>query len=227
MNAFVSHRPALVLNADYRPLSYFPLSLWSWQETIKAVFLERVNIVSHYEECVHSPSMDMQLPSVVSLKSYIQPSQEPAFTRFNLFLRDGFQCQYCGSREELTFDHVIPRSQGGMTSWENIVTACAPCNLAKGGRTPRQAQMHLRQPAFRPTVHHLQEIGRRFPPRQLHHTWRDFLCFNEDAWTQEAARKAATMKGGQSHSKKKKVATEKAFPEDMSQGQYWSAELQD
>ncbi len=80
--------PALVLNADYRPLSYFPLSLWSWQDTIKAVFLDRVNILEEYDRTVHSPSFEMRLPSVVSLKSYIKPARSPAFTRFNVFLRD-------------------------------------------------------------------------------------------------------------------------------------------
>ena len=88
--------PALVLNADYRPLSYYPLSLWSWQDAIKAVFLERVNIVSEYEVAVRSPSFTMKLPSVVSLKSYVRPARSPAFTRFNVFLRDRFKCQYCG-----------------------------------------------------------------------------------------------------------------------------------
>ena len=86
--------PALVLNADYRPLSYFPLSLWPWQEAVKAVFMDRVNIVSEYERVVHSASMSMRLPSVVSLKRYVQPSRRPAFTRFNVFLRDHFECQY-------------------------------------------------------------------------------------------------------------------------------------
>ena len=104
--------PALVLNADYRPLSYYPLSLWSWQDAIKAVFLDRVNIVSEYEAAVSSPSFQMKLPSVVSLKQYIQPQRHPAFTRFNVFLRDRFECQYCSSPSELTFDHLIPRSRG-------------------------------------------------------------------------------------------------------------------
>ena len=89
--------PALVLNADYRPLSYYPLSLWSWQDAIKAVFLDRVHIVAEYEHRVSSPTFSMRVPSVVSLKTYIKPSRNPAFTRFNVFLRDRFQCQYCGT----------------------------------------------------------------------------------------------------------------------------------
>ncbi|MEK1903741.1 MAG: HNH endonuclease, partial [Rhizobium sp.] len=124
--------PALVLNADYRPLSYYPLSLWSWQDAIKAVFLERVNIVEEYDQLVHSPSLEMKLPSVVSLKNFVKPSTHPAFTRFNVFLRDRFSCQYCGSREDLTFDHLVPRSRGGMTTWSNVVAACSDCNLRKG-----------------------------------------------------------------------------------------------
>ena len=92
MNAGM-HAPALVLNADFRPLSYFPLSLWSWQDSIKAVFLDRVSIISEYEEVVRSPSRTMPLPSVIALKEYIPQSRNPAFTRFNVFLRDKFTCQ--------------------------------------------------------------------------------------------------------------------------------------
>ena len=97
LNAHVSQGgwPVLVLNADFRPLSYYPLSLWSWQDAIKAVFLDRVNIVEHYDRAVRSPSFEIQLPSVVSLKSFVKPTTHPAFTRFNVFLRDRFVCQYC------------------------------------------------------------------------------------------------------------------------------------
>ena len=108
--------PALVLNADFRPLSYFPLSLWPWQEAVKAVFMDRVNIISEYDRVVRSPSFEMRLPSVVSLKEFIPQARRPAFTRFNVFLRDRFCCQYCGEHlptHELTFDHLVPRSRGG------------------------------------------------------------------------------------------------------------------
>lgn len=170
--------PALVLNADYRPLSYYPLSLWPWQEVIKAVFLDRVDVISTYDHVVRSPSFEMQLPSVVALKHYVAQDRSPAFTRFNLFLRDGFACQYCGSPEDLTFDHVLPRSKGGRTSWENIVTACAPCNLSKGGRTPKEAHMALNRTVRRPTMYELQEQGRRFPPGHLHESWLDYLYWD-------------------------------------------------
>jgi 5-methylcytosine-specific restriction endonuclease McrA len=131
-----SGAPALVLNADFRPLSYYPLSLWPWQETIKAVFLGRVEVVSTYDTLIHSPTFEMRLPSVVALKHYIAQDRPPAFTRFNLFLRDGFACQYCGRAEDLTFDHVIPRSRGGRTTWENIVR---PLSERGGARRARPA----------------------------------------------------------------------------------------
>ncbi len=170
--------PALVLNADYRPLSYYPLSLWSWQEVVKAVFLDRVDVLSTYEQEVRSPGFSMRLPSVVSLKAYVAQDRAPAFTRFNVFLRDGFSCAYCNRSEDLTFDHVIPRSRGGRTSWENIVAACSRCNLAKGGRTPAEAQMALRRRPVRPTAWQLQDQGRRFPPNHLHQSWMDYLYWD-------------------------------------------------
>ena len=145
--------PALVLNADYTPLSYYPLSLWPWQTAVKAMFLERVDVVAHYDREVHSPSVALKLPSVIALRQFVRPNEYPAFTRFNLFLRDRFRCVYCGSGRELTFDHVVPRAQGGRTTWENVATACAPCNLAQG-------RAHARRSAH---AHH----ARADPPDQL------------------------------------------------------------
>lgn len=174
------HCPALVLNADYRPLSYFPLSLWSWQDTIKAVFLERVNIVEEYDRVVRSVGYEMRVPSVVSLKTFVKPVRNPAFTRFNVFLRDRFECQYCSSNEDLTFDHVIPRSRGGRTTWENVVAACARCNLLKGGRMPDRSHMHPKNLPHRPSVAELQKNGRMFPPNYLHQSWTDYLYWDSE-----------------------------------------------
>lgn len=174
------HHPALVLNADYRPLSYYPLSLWTWQEAVKAAFLDRVDIVAEYDEEVRSPSFSLKIPSVVVLKDYVKPQKRVAFTRFNLFLRDEFCCQYCGARRELTFDHVVPRARGGVTSWENVVAACAPCNLRKGSRSLRQAGLSLRRPPRVPTAEELRNVGRKFPPGHLHESWRDFLYWDAE-----------------------------------------------
>lgn len=172
--------PALVLNADFRPLSYYPLSLWSWQDTIKAVFLDRVNTVALYDQAVSSPNFKLRLPSVVALKTFVKPSTHPAFTRFNVFLRDRFSCQYCGTRDDLTFDHLIPRSRGGTTNWTNVVAACSPCNLRKGSKTPAEASMVLAHAPVQPTVQHLHRNGRLFPPNYLHESWLDYLYWDSE-----------------------------------------------
>ena len=170
--------PALVLNADYRPLSYYPLSLWSWQDSIKSVFLDRVVIVSQYDRVISSPSFSMKLPSVIALKSYIRPQSNPNFTRFNVFLRDKFMCQYCGSKKELTFDHLLPRSKGGKTDWRNVVTACSSCNVKKGGRLFINAGMTLNQIPYQPTTEDLHKNGKNFPPNYLHKSWIDYLYWD-------------------------------------------------
>ena len=176
----LKHFPALVLNADYRPLSYYPLSLWPWQEAVKAVWLDRVDIVSEYEETVRSPSTQIRIPSVVVLKDFVRPQKKVAFTRFNLFLRDEFCCQYCGAKGELTFDHVVPRAAGGVTSWENVVAACAPCSLRKGSRSLRQSGLSLRRPPRQPGAEQLHNVGRKFPPNHLHDSWMDFLYWDAE-----------------------------------------------
>jgi 5-methylcytosine-specific restriction endonuclease McrA len=181
--ASLNNCPALVLNADFRPLSYFPLSLWGWQDAIKAVFLDRVTIVSEYDRKVHSPTLEMRLPSVIALKEYIPAARRPAFTRFNVFLRDRFSCQYCGDpflSHELTFDHVLPRSRGGRTTWENVVTACSCCNLRKANRLPQETGMFPLQRPVQPSTFMLQENGRAFPPNYLHQSWRDFLYWDTE-----------------------------------------------
>jgi 5-methylcytosine-specific restriction endonuclease McrA len=104
-----------------------------------------------------------EFPSVVVLRDYVKPQKRVAFTRFNLFLRDGFQCQYCGSKGDLTFDHVVPRKSGGVTSWENVVAACSKCNLKKGSKALRHSGLSLRQQPRQPGAEELRNLGRRFP----------------------------------------------------------------
>lgn len=178
--AGLRQHPALVLNADYRPLSYLPLSLWSWQDAIKAAYLDRVDVVAEYDTVVRSPSTEIRIPSVVVLKDYVKPQKRVAFTRFNLFLRDEFCCQYCGAKGDLTFDHVVPRASGGVTSWRNVVAACSPCNLRKGARSLTQVGFHLRKPPRQPEAEKLRNLGRKFPPNHLHDTWMDFLYWDAE-----------------------------------------------
>ena len=170
--------PALVLNADYRPLSYYPLSLWCWQDSVKSVFLDRVTIVSNYDRVIRSPSLNMKLPSVIALKHFVRTQSNPNFTRFNVFLRDKFSCQYCGSGDELTFDHLLPRSRGGKTNWDNVVTACSSCNVQKGGRLLSNSKMLLQKKPFQPSTEDLHENGKNFPPNFLHESWMDYLYWD-------------------------------------------------
>ncbi len=175
--------PALVLNADYRPLSYFPLSVWGWQDAVKAAFLDRVTILSEYDRAIRSPSTTIRLPSVVALKRYRPLARRPAFTRFNVFLRDSFTCQYCVTPlpvEDLTFDHLVPRSRGGRTTWNNVVTACSACNLAKSNRLPRECGMRPARKPRPPSAYDLHQAGRRFPPRYLHESWGDYLYWDSE-----------------------------------------------
>jgi 5-methylcytosine-specific restriction endonuclease McrA len=159
--------PALVLNADFRPLSYYPLSLWSWQDVIKAVWQERVEVIQTYDKVVRSPSLEYRLPSVIALKDFIAQDRAPAFTRFNLFLRDEFTCQYCGTGgRDMTFDHVVPRSQAGVppgtTSSPPVRRAIsgragAPrvsrgCCCCRGRSSRRPGNSRPTGGAFRPTI---------------------------------------------------------------------------
>jgi 5-methylcytosine-specific restriction endonuclease McrA len=119
----------------------------------------------------------MQIPSVIALRQYVEPSEFPAFTRFNVFLRDRF----AASTAAASTPDVRPRraaAAGGKTTWENILTACAPCNMKKGGRTPQQAHMQPLVRPIRPTSWQLQQHGKSFPPNYLHETWRDWLYWD-------------------------------------------------
>ncbi len=172
---------ALVLNADFRPLSVVPLSIWSWQDSVKGLLSGKLLRVASYEREVRSPSHRIVLPSVVALKSWQPSITKPAFTRYHLFLRDGFACQYCGDTPgtaELTIDHVLPRVQGGTTTWDNTVACCMPCNRDKGGRTPLQADMPLRRKPTAPKWEDLSRMQRAYPVGFLHETWRDFLYWD-------------------------------------------------
>ena len=174
--SIASQCPALVLNADFQPLSYFPLSLISWQHAVKAVFQGTHSVVEQYEAVARSPSITLRLPSVLALRTYVAPARRAAFTRFNVFLRDRFRCQYCGERHapsELTFDHVVPRSRGGRTTWDNVVAACEPCNTAKDNKLTRPLTLP-REPA----VGELMAAQRAFPPNYLHESWADYLYWD-------------------------------------------------
>jgi 5-methylcytosine-specific restriction endonuclease McrA len=171
--------PALVLNADFRPLSQFPLSTIPWMDAVSAKVKDTVSIVAEYDVVVRSPSTEIRLPSVVALRDYVPMPRRVAFTRFNVFLRDRFKCQYCGElfrAQDLTFEHVVPRCRGGPTSWDNIVAACEPCNTRKD----HHSLMKPLRPPAEPTVGELLAAKRAFPPNYLHESWLDYLYWDSE-----------------------------------------------
>jgi len=175
--------PALLLNADFQPFHIHPLSTVNWQDAIKAIVSDRVTIVEEYEYEIHSASRAWRLPSVIALKDYVKRDQTPTFSRYNVYLRDNFTCQYCGCEFEtraLTFDHVIPRHHGGVSSWTNVVAACSPCNHRKGSKLPAEAKMFPMIKPKQPTSWDLHARGRRIPQKYLHETWRDYLYWDAE-----------------------------------------------
>jgi len=168
---------ALLLNADFRPVSLFPLSVISWQETVRQLVRGRVSVVAEYGRVVRSPSTALRLPSVIALKRYRKARQAVPFTRYNVFLPDRFTCQSClvvRASSHLTFDHVRPRVLGGETSWENVVTACGPCNTRKGASERMQPVTRPRAP----TAGDLMRVRRTLPSRHLHESWLDYLYWD-------------------------------------------------
>jgi 5-methylcytosine-specific restriction endonuclease McrA len=147
MNA---HPPILVLDVDF-----LPLRIDHWQSVIADSFLGRLEVVEYSRDrTIKGVTRDYPLPAVVRvLRRFRRDKQAIKFSRLNIYARDAFTCQYCEAAfpsEDLTFDHVIPRSRGGRTTWENIVTCCVPCNSLKANRTPQEAAMQLRRRPAKP-----------------------------------------------------------------------------
>lgn len=164
----------LLLNANYEPISILPLSIVGWQHAVKLMFLERVHVLETYDDWViRSAHLSINVPSVCVTKEYFNPRRHVKFNKANLFLRDMYQCQYCGDTfepYELTLDHVIPRSAGGATNWENSVTACKPCNWKKGSKL----QKPLRMP-FKPDYYQLVNKWKNKPFHVKHPSWLEYL----------------------------------------------------
>ena len=163
----------LLLNSTYEPLKVIP-----WQRAVTMLYLGKVELVRSYDRLRRAVSWTLKTPAVVRLVHFVRRHRTRiAFSRRNVFLRDGHRCQYCHQRippSELTCDHVIPRSRGGRTSWDNVVSACGPCNGRKGNRLPEQARMKLRKQPVRPRS--LPTPGARISSdTSSPDAWRDFL----------------------------------------------------
>jgi 5-methylcytosine-specific restriction endonuclease McrA len=140
----------LVLNRGYEPVARVP-----WQRAVTLLFLGKVEVVEEYEDRhVHAVTVVFKMPSVVRLLRALRGARKAIkFSRENVYARDGGKCQYCErhvARHEATYDHVLPRALGGLTTWTNIVIACVACNQRKGGKTPEQAGMKLRNLPVKP-----------------------------------------------------------------------------
>lgn len=131
-----------------------PHRVVDWRTAICKLVEGEIEVLENHDATVSSPSTTFHIPSVARIKTYVPMNKKGVkFSRENVLSRDGYQCQYCGhrfARRELNYDHVIPRCQGGKTVWDNVTTACRPCNSKKGGRTPEQARMRLLRKPERP-----------------------------------------------------------------------------
>ena len=168
----LQHFPALVLNADFRPASLYPLSVKDAWEAIKNVCEDVVSVVEEYDQVVRSPSTTMRIPSVIALRTFVKPSNRVALTSRNVFLRDRLRCQYCGEHRDLTVDHVHPRSRGGLHVWSNVASACHVCNGKKGDSV---GAMHPMKVPREPTPAELHALARAEFRHRLHATWLDYL----------------------------------------------------
>jgi 5-methylcytosine-specific restriction endonuclease McrA len=133
----------LVLNASYEPLN-----VCSVRRAVVLILKEKAELLEQGERRLHSESLTLPHPVVIRLVTYVRVPRDRAkrrITRRAVFARDSWTCQYCGTTSHLTVDHVIPRSRGGPSDWENIVTSCAPCNRRKGNRTPVETGVHPRR----------------------------------------------------------------------------------
>lgn len=169
----------LVLSPAYEPADFLPLSVIPWQEAIKLWFLEKVKVLHVYENrWINSPKIAMQMPAVViTHQGFHFRKGKVRYGRNLLFLRDLYQCAYCGEQHpirELTVDHVVPKCQGGKTTWANTVTSCKSCNAQKGHK--------LWTPRFKPFVpDYYTLVGKRLeaPIEVSHSSWIPYLSMGQ------------------------------------------------
>jgi 5-methylcytosine-specific restriction endonuclease McrA len=167
----------LILNADAQPMGYVPLSTLCWQEAVKLMYQERVDVIAEYEDWfVSSPSVTLKVPSIMLMHDYKNVTRKLKFSSKNIKLRDNYTCQYCGMESysnptELTMDHVIPRVDGGKTTWDNIVCACKACNMKKAHHYTMKPNTKPKRPSYYEIV----DKARRYPVIIPHESWIDYI----------------------------------------------------
>jgi len=174
----MSAHATLLLNSTYEPLKIIP-----WQRAITMWWSDKVEIVEEYDDFdLKSMSITMKCPAVVRLLKYVKGNRNKVkFSRINVFARDNFTCQYCGTQpgtRNLTYDHVLPKSRGGKTIWDNIVTCCLSCNSKKADSTPQEAHMKLKKLPTKPRQR--PELKLTFNIPKTPDAWRSYLYWNQE-----------------------------------------------
>ena len=165
-------KAVLFLDVDWQPMR-----VEAWTRAVTDLFLGKIEVVEYSRDrTIKGVGREYPMPAVVRvLRRFRRDRMVIRFSRLNIYTRDRFTCQYCGERflsEDLTFDHVVPRSTGGRTAWDNIVTACVPCNARKANRTPREAKMALRRRPEKPRF--LPVVTVRLDGRDVPAEWRPY-----------------------------------------------------
>lgn len=163
------NKPVLVLNANFEPLN-----ICNTRRAVGLIYTGKAEMLLNGRGFIHTVYIDFPRPSVIRLAYMIhRPRPRIPLTKREIFRRDNYTCQYCGSHNgPLTIDHVIPRHIGGEFSWSNLVTACQQCNRKKGGRTLKQAHMNLRRPLFEPRATAAYLYSSHLPENE---NWEQFL----------------------------------------------------
>jgi len=161
--------------------TFEPISVLSWKKAITLVYLGKVEVLKEYEREIQGVSMSMKQPAVIRLLRLVRSNHANVkFSRRNIFARDDHTCQYCGEKfdaKNLTCDHIIPKSRGGITEWTNIVTSCIRCNLQKSDKLPDEVKMFPRKRPSRPNGFYMfrPHLGVKVPPVN----WRDNLFLRD------------------------------------------------
>ena len=165
----------LLLNSDCSPVSFLPLSVLSWQESITQMYLDKASVIEWHDDWyVRSSTWKTQVPAVMILKKYEKIRNTVRFSKNNVFLRDGYLCQYCGhkvNKKTATLDHVLPSSLGGKTNYENCVCACITCNGKKGN----DARIKPSRKPVKPSYYYLVDQRKRLPFEIAHPSWYAYL----------------------------------------------------
>lgn len=160
----------LVLNSDY-----LPLNVSSFKRAYKLVFKGKAEIIASDESNpIIGSEKNYDRPTIIRLTTYVKfPYKKVPLTRQTVFKRDNHVCLYCGSKKELTLDHVMPKSRGGLNSWENLATCCSPCNRRKDDRTPEEAGMKLSHKPYSPSY-----ISLLLKSHNMREDWRPYIFYN-------------------------------------------------